>query len=64
LLKYSPRGTNSDNYDPDEQAILRLMHENMRDWDMVNLININALRKSFYEYDPYNRYILQQREVN
>jgi hypothetical protein len=40
------------------------MHENMRDWDMVNLININALRKSFYEYDPYNRYILQQREVN
>jgi hypothetical protein len=30
---------------------------------MVNLININALRKSFYQYDPYNRYILQQREV-
>ena len=60
----SPRGTNSDNYDPDEQAILRLMHENMRDWDMVNLIDIDRLRKQFYEKDPYNRYILLQREVN
>ena len=54
----------SDKYDPDEQAILRLMHENMRDWDQVNLINIDNLRKKFYEVDPYNRYILTMREVN
>lgn len=53
----------SDNYDPDEQAILRQMHENMRDWDQVNLINCDQLRKKFYEIDPYNRYILTQREV-
>ena len=50
-------------YDPDEQAILRLMHENMREWDQVNLINCDNLRRKFYEIDPYNRYILTQREV-
>ncbi|RNA12309.1 hypothetical protein BpHYR1_016564 [Brachionus plicatilis] len=50
-------------YDPDEQAILRLMHENMRDWDQVNLIDTDNLRKKFYEIDPYNRYILTQREI-
>ena len=53
-----------DSYDPDEQAILRLMHENMREWDQVNLINTEKLRTKFYEIDPYNRYILSQREVN
>lgn len=60
----SPRANqNADGYDPDEQAILRQMHENMRDWDQVNLINCDQLRKKFYEVDPYNRYILTQREV-
>jgi hypothetical protein len=54
----------TERYDPDEQAILRLMHENMRDWDQVNLIDCDNLRKKFYEIDPYNRYILTQREVN
>lgn len=57
----SPRAV--EKYDPDEQAILRLMHENMRDWDQVNLIDTDNLRKKFYEIDPYNRYILTQREV-
>ena len=57
----SPR--NIEKYDPDEQAILRLMHENMRDWDQVNLIDTDNLRRKFYEIDPYNRYILTQREV-
>ena len=50
-------------FDPDEQAILRLMHENMREWETVNLIDIDSLRKKFYESDPYNRYILTMREV-
>ena len=59
----SPRLQNSEAYDPDEQAILRLMHENMREWDQINLINCDNLRKKFYEIDPYNRYILTQREV-
>jgi hypothetical protein len=59
----SPRQENSEAYDPDEQAILRLMHENMREWDQINLINCDNLRKKFYEIDPYNRYILTQREV-
>lgn len=54
---------NQDPFDPDEQAILRLMHENMREWDTVNLINCDNLRKKFYEIDPYNRYILTQREI-
>ncbi len=53
----------SEKFDPDEQAILRLMHENMREWDQVNLIDIDNLRKKFYEVDPYNRYILTIREV-
>lgn len=53
----------TDKYDPDEQAILRLMHENMRDWDQINLIDCDNLRKKFYEIDPYNRYILTQREI-
>lgn len=57
------RNQDQDGYDPDEQAILRLMHENMRDWDQVNLIDCDNLRKKFYEIDPYNRYILTQREV-
>ena len=39
------------------------MHENMREWDTVNLINCDNLRRKFYEIDPYNRYILTQREV-
>jgi hypothetical protein len=39
------------------------MHENMREWDQVNLINTEKLRTKFYEIDPYNRYILSQREV-
>lgn len=51
-----------DQYDPDEQAILRLMHENMREWDQVNLIDIDQLKRKFYEVDPYNRYILTMRE--
>jgi hypothetical protein len=59
----SSRDQSTDAYDPDEQAILRLMHENMRDWDQVNLIDCDNLRKKFYEIDPYNRYILTQREV-
>lgn len=59
----SPRQESSEAYDPDEQAILRLMHENMREWDQINLINCDNLRKKFYEIDPYNRYILTQREV-
>lgn len=66
-LVNSPRAVigqgQSENYDPDEQAILHQMHENMRDWDQVNLINCDQLRKKFYEIDPYNRYILTQREV-
>ncbi|CAF0759039.1 unnamed protein product [Brachionus calyciflorus] len=57
----SPRSV--DKYDPDEQAILRLMHENMRDWDQVNLLDTDNLRRKFYEIDPYNRYILTQREI-
>lgn len=52
-----------DSFDPDEQAILRLMHENMREWDQVNLIDTDNLRRKLYEIDPYNRYILTQREV-
>ena len=61
----SPRGglNQGETYDPDEQAILIQMHENMRDWDQVNLINCDQLRKKFYEVDPYNRYILTQREI-
>jgi hypothetical protein len=59
----SPRQESGDVYDPDEQAILRQMHENMRDWDQVNLINCDQLRKKFYEIDPYNHYILTQREI-
>ena len=53
-----------DSFDPDEQAILRLMHENMRDWDEVNLINTDQLRKKFQEADPYNTQIMNLREVN
>jgi hypothetical protein len=60
----SSRVDMTEKYDPDEQAILRLMHENMRDWDQVNLIDCDNLRKKFYEIDPYNRYILTQREVS
>lgn len=59
----SPRADQSDKFDPDEQAILRLMHENTRDWDQINLIDIDNLRRKFYEVDPYNRYVLLQREV-
>lgn len=59
----SPREDQGEKYDPDEQAILRLMHENMREWDQVNLIDCDNLRRKFYEIDPYNRYILTQREV-
>lgn len=50
-------------YDPDEQAILRLMHENMREWDQVNLIDCDNLRRKFYEADRNNRYILSQSEI-
>lgn len=50
-------------YDPDEQAILRLMHENMREWDQVNLIDCDNLRRKFYEVDRNNRYTLSQSEV-
>lgn len=64
MMMKSPRADQSEAYDPDEQAILRQMHENMRDWDQVNLINCDNLRKRFYEVDPYNRYILTQREVS
>jgi len=50
-------------YDPDEQAILRLMHENMREWDQVNLINIDNLRAKFNEVDFRQTQILGQSEV-
>jgi hypothetical protein len=50
-------------YDPDEQAILRLMHENMREWDQVNLINIDNLRAKFNEVDYRQTQILGQGEV-
>jgi hypothetical protein len=63
-VEQSSRIDVGERYDPDEQAILRLMHENMRDWDQINLIDCDNLRKKFYEIDPYNRYILTQREVN
>ena len=53
----------SDVYDPDEQAILRLMHENMREWDQINLINVDNLRKKFYEIDFNHSQILGQSEV-
>ena len=56
-------GRMPDTFDPDEQAILRLMHENMREWDQVNLIDCDNLRRKFYDIDPYNRYIIPQREV-
>ena len=62
-VESSSRIDQTERYDPDEQAILRLMHENMREWDQVNLIDCDNLRKKFYEIDPYNRYILTQREV-
>ena len=62
-LSSSRNGRELDNFDPDEQAILRLMHENMRDWDQVNLINTDQLRRKFQEIDPHGTNILTLREV-
>jgi hypothetical protein len=59
----SPR-LNVEKYDPDEQAILRLMHENMREWDQVNLIDCNTLRRKLADVDMYRTYILTLREVD
>jgi hypothetical protein len=53
----------SGKYDPDEQAILRLMHENMREWDQVNLINTENLRQKFFEADRKKNYIMSQGEI-
>ena len=67
ILRYSSSsrgGRELDNFDPDEQAILRLMHENMRDWDQVNLINTDQLRRKFQEIDPHATHILTLREVS
>ena len=54
----------SGKYDPDEQAILRLMHENMREWDQINLVNCDHLRRKFYQADRNQSYILSQSEVS
>lgn len=53
----------SGKYDPDEQAILRLMHENMREWDQINLVNCDHLRRKFYQADRNQSYILSQSEI-
>lgn len=53
----------SENYDPDEQAILRLLHENMRDWDRTRRIDVESLRKQFYDIDYMKKYTLTQRQV-
>ncbi len=53
----------SERYDPDEQAILRLMHENMKDWDKTNFIDTDNLRKQYYEIDTQKRFTLTQRQV-
>lgn len=50
-------------YDPDEQAILRLMHENMREWDQINLFNNENLRMKFFEADPNQSYIFNQSQI-
>lgn len=50
-------------YDPDEQAILRLMHENMREWDQINLINTENLRHKFFDADRRKNYIMSQGEI-
>jgi hypothetical protein len=53
----------SDQFDPDEQAIIRLMHENTKDWDKSSSIDCDGLRKQFYELDYNKRYIFSQRQV-
>jgi hypothetical protein len=50
-------------FDPDEQAILRLLHENTKDWDKANLIDCDNLRRQFYELDYAKRYVLPQSQV-
>ena len=39
------------------------MHENLRDFDQVNLIDCEQLKKKLHEADIYNKGVLSQIEV-
>jgi len=50
-------------YDPDEQAILHLMHENMKDWNKSVKLDTDKLRKEFYEIDYMKKFVLNQKQI-